>query len=52
MPLKSDCPHKEDAQANEEACYTQFGNSYPQGQFRAAAPGFYQRNNGNLSFQE
>ena len=47
-----DCPHKEDAQTNEEACYTQFGNPYPQGQFGAAAPGFYQRNNGNPSFQE
>ena len=47
-----DCPHKEDAQTNEEARYTQFGNSYPQGQFRAAAPGYYQRNNGNPSFQE
>ena len=47
-----DCPHKEGVQADEEACYTQFRNSYPQGQFRAAAPGFYQRNNGNPSFQE
>ncbi|GJV08511.1 hypothetical protein Tco_1346167 [Tanacetum coccineum] len=37
----------------EEAYYTQFGVPFPQGgQYRAAAPGFYQRNNGNPSYQE
>ncbi|GKG07605.1 hypothetical protein Tco_0330574, partial [Tanacetum coccineum] len=36
-----DCPQK-------EAYYTQFGAPYqPGGQYRAAGPGFYQRNNGN-----
>nr|GEX61280.1 putative ribonuclease H-like domain-containing protein [Tanacetum cinerariifolium] len=36
----------------KEAYYTQFGTSYPQGQYKAAALGFYQRNNANPSYQE
>ncbi|GJZ11745.1 retrovirus-related pol polyprotein from transposon TNT 1-94 [Tanacetum coccineum] len=37
----------------EEAYYTQFGVPFPQGgRYRAAAPGFYQRDNGNPSYQE
>ncbi|GJS75560.1 hypothetical protein Tco_0725441 [Tanacetum coccineum] len=43
-----DYPHKEEGKALEEAYYTQFGTPYqPGGQYRAAGPGFYQRNNGN-----
>nr|GEU44747.1 uncharacterized protein [Tanacetum cinerariifolium] len=35
----------------EEAYYTHFGAPYqPEGQSRAAGPGFYQRNNGNSSY--
>ncbi|GKF16793.1 hypothetical protein Tco_0061711, partial [Tanacetum coccineum] len=35
----------------KEAYYTQFGTPYqPRGQYRAAGPGFYQRNNGNSSY--
>ncbi|GJT43780.1 putative reverse transcriptase domain-containing protein [Tanacetum coccineum] len=47
-----DCPDKEDGKSCEEAYYTQFGVPYPQGQFKAAAPGYYQRNNKNPSYQE
>ncbi|GJU01922.1 putative reverse transcriptase domain-containing protein [Tanacetum coccineum] len=36
----------------EEAYYTQFGGPFQEGGYRAAAPGFYQRNNTNPSFQE
>ncbi|GJY35599.1 hypothetical protein Tco_0420977 [Tanacetum coccineum] len=47
-----DCPLKEQGKTLEEAYYTQFGVSFPQGgQYRATAPGFYQRNNGNPSNQ-
>ncbi|GJT06326.1 reverse transcriptase domain-containing protein, partial [Tanacetum coccineum] len=43
-----DCPQKEEGKTLEEAYYTQFGAPYqPEGQYRAARPGFYQRNNGN-----
>ncbi|GJW62225.1 hypothetical protein Tco_0111560 [Tanacetum coccineum] len=43
-----DCPQKEEGKNLEEAYYTQFGAPYqPGGQYRAAEPGFYQRNNGN-----
>ncbi|GKA58030.1 hypothetical protein Tco_0757218 [Tanacetum coccineum] len=46
-----DCPHNEKGNFLEEAYYTQFGTSYqPRGQYRAAGPGFYQRNNGNSSY--
>ncbi|GJW15947.1 putative ribonuclease H-like domain-containing protein, partial [Tanacetum coccineum] len=41
-----DCPQKEEGKTLEEAYYTQFGAPYqPGGQYRAAGPGFYQRNN-------
>ncbi|GJS67487.1 hypothetical protein Tco_0682051 [Tanacetum coccineum] len=37
----------------EEAYYTQFGAPYrPEGQYRAAGPAFYQRNNGNSSYPD
>ncbi|GJS15396.1 putative ribonuclease H-like domain-containing protein [Tanacetum coccineum] len=50
--IKKDCPDKDDGKTFEEALYTQFGGAYPQGQFRAASPRYYQRNNGNRSYQE
>ncbi|GJW68509.1 hypothetical protein Tco_0122933 [Tanacetum coccineum] len=47
-----DCPLKEEGKTLEEAYYTQFGVPYqPEGQYRAAGPGFYQRNNKNSSNQ-
>ncbi|GKC51506.1 formin-like protein 1 [Tanacetum coccineum] len=46
-----DCPQKEEGKTLEEAYYTLFGAPYkPRGQYRAAGPGFYQRNNGNSSY--
>ncbi|GJZ88362.1 hypothetical protein Tco_0660144 [Tanacetum coccineum] len=48
-----DYPLKEEGKTFEEAYYTQFGVPFPQGgRYRAAAPGFYQRDNGNPSYQE
>ncbi|GKA32594.1 ribonuclease H-like domain, reverse transcriptase, RNA-dependent DNA polymerase [Tanacetum coccineum] len=48
-----DCPLKEEGKTIEEAYYTQFGAPYqPGGQYRAAWPGFYQRNNGNFSYPD
>ncbi|GKE41136.1 DNA-directed DNA polymerase [Tanacetum coccineum] len=48
-----DCPLKEEGKTLEEAYYTQFGVPFQQGrQYRAVAPGFYQRNNANPSYQE
>ncbi|GJY76854.1 zinc finger BED domain-containing protein RICESLEEPER 2-like protein [Tanacetum coccineum] len=48
-----DCPLKEEGNTLEEAYYTQFGAPYqPAGQYRAAGPGFYQRNNGNSSYPD
>ena len=47
-----DCPSKND-ETFEEAYYTQFGQPFqPSGRFREAVPGYYQRNNGNPSYQE
>ncbi|GKD38046.1 hypothetical protein Tco_1258253, partial [Tanacetum coccineum] len=44
---------KEEGKTLEEAYYTQFGVPFPQGgRYRAAAPGFYQRDHGNPSYQE
>ncbi|GJX51157.1 zf-CCHC domain-containing protein [Tanacetum coccineum] len=43
---------KEEGKTLEEAYYTQFGTPFQGGGYRAAAPGFYQRNNANPSFQE
>nr|GEX14978.1 hypothetical protein [Tanacetum cinerariifolium] len=48
-----DCQLKEEGKTFEEAYYTQSGVPFPQGgRYRAAAPGFYQRDNGNPSYQE
>ncbi|GJR70137.1 hypothetical protein Tco_0016202 [Tanacetum coccineum] len=48
-----DFPQKEEGKTLEEAYYTQFGAPYqPRGQYRAAGPGFYQRNNGNSSYPD
>ncbi|GJR08941.1 uncharacterized mitochondrial protein-like protein [Tanacetum coccineum] len=43
-----DCSLKEEGKTFEEAYYTQFGVPFPNvGRYRAAALGFYQRDNGN-----
>ncbi|GJS17348.1 retrovirus-related pol polyprotein from transposon TNT 1-94 [Tanacetum coccineum] len=48
-----DCPLKEEGKTLKEAYYTQFGAPYqPGGQYRAAGPGFYQRNNINSSYPD
>ncbi|GKA12762.1 hypothetical protein Tco_0692308 [Tanacetum coccineum] len=47
-----DCPLKEEGKTLEEAYYTQFGAPFQGGGYRATAPGFYQRNNTNPSYQE
>ncbi|GKE69004.1 pyruvate dehydrogenase (acetyl-transferring) kinase, mitochondrial, partial [Tanacetum coccineum] len=47
-----DCPLKEEGKTLEEAYYTQFGGPFQGGGYRATAPGYYQRNNTNPSFQE
>ncbi|GKD44494.1 hypothetical protein Tco_1269139, partial [Tanacetum coccineum] len=47
-----DCPFKEEGKTLEEAYYTQFVVPFQGGGYKAAAPGFYQRNNANLSYQE
>ncbi|GJW96118.1 hypothetical protein Tco_0177926 [Tanacetum coccineum] len=47
-----DCPLKEEEKTLEEAYYMQFGGPFQGGGYRAAAPGFYQRNNVNPSYQE
>ncbi|GJZ82945.1 ribonuclease H-like domain, reverse transcriptase, RNA-dependent DNA polymerase [Tanacetum coccineum] len=48
-----DCPLKKEVKAFEEAFYTQYGVPFLQGgRFRAAALGFYQRDNNNPSYQE
>ncbi|GJY19719.1 pyruvate dehydrogenase (acetyl-transferring) kinase, mitochondrial [Tanacetum coccineum] len=47
-----DCPLKEEGKTLEEAYYTQFGGPFQGGGYRAAALGFYQRNNANPSYQE
>nr|GEV52397.1 hypothetical protein [Tanacetum cinerariifolium] len=48
-----DCPLNEVGKTLEEAYYTQFGVPFPQaGRYRAAGPGFYQRDNETLSYQE
>ncbi|GJU87847.1 hypothetical protein Tco_1295393 [Tanacetum coccineum] len=43
---------KEEGKTLKEAYYTQFGVPFQGGGYRAAAPGFYQRNNANPSYQE
>ncbi|GKC56796.1 retrovirus-related pol polyprotein from transposon TNT 1-94 [Tanacetum coccineum] len=48
-----DCPLKEEEKTLKETYYTQFGAPYqPGGQYKAAGPGFYQRNNGNSSYPD
>ncbi|GJX83685.1 hypothetical protein Tco_0333166 [Tanacetum coccineum] len=48
-----DCLLKEEVKAFKEAFYTQYGVPFPPGgRFRAAALGFYQRDNENPSYQE
>ncbi|GJR40357.1 hypothetical protein Tco_1216041 [Tanacetum coccineum] len=47
-----DYPLKEEGKTLEEAYYTQFGGPFQGGGYRAAAPGFYQKNNANPSYQE
>ncbi|GJU38172.1 zf-CCHC domain-containing protein [Tanacetum coccineum] len=47
-----DCPLKEEGKTLKEAYYTQFGGPFQGGGYRAAALGFYQRNNANPSYQE
>ncbi|GJY65471.1 hypothetical protein Tco_0467709 [Tanacetum coccineum] len=48
-----DRPLKEEGETLEEAYYTQFGALYqPGGQYRAAGPGFYQRNNRNSLYPD
>ncbi|GKC87669.1 hypothetical protein Tco_1148318 [Tanacetum coccineum] len=47
-----DYPLKEEGKTLEEAYYTQFGGPFQGGGYRAAAPGFYQGNNANPSYQE
>ncbi|GJX87779.1 hypothetical protein Tco_0339793 [Tanacetum coccineum] len=47
-----DCPLKEEGKPLEEAYYTQFGGPFQGGGYRATAPGYFQRNNANPSYQE
>ncbi|GJR43865.1 hypothetical protein Tco_1311968 [Tanacetum coccineum] len=47
-----DYPLKEEGKTHEEAYYTQFGEPFQGWGYRAAALGFYQRNNANPSYQE
>ncbi|GJX72500.1 hypothetical protein Tco_0309671 [Tanacetum coccineum] len=46
------CPLKKEGKTLEEAYYTQFGRPFQGRGYRTAAPGFYQRNNVNPSYQE
>ncbi|GKC00160.1 uncharacterized mitochondrial protein-like protein [Tanacetum coccineum] len=48
-----DCPLKEEGKTLEEAYYTQFGVPFPNaGRYTTVALGFYQRDNGNPSYQK
>ncbi|GKC16005.1 hypothetical protein Tco_1012787 [Tanacetum coccineum] len=47
-----DFPLKEEGKTLEESYYMQFGGPFQGGGYRAAALGFYQRNNVNPSYQE
>ncbi|GKB58239.1 reverse transcriptase domain-containing protein [Tanacetum coccineum] len=47
-----DCPLNEEGKTLKEAYYTQFGAPFQGWGYRATAPGFYQRNNANPSYQE
>ncbi|GJS83975.1 hypothetical protein Tco_0750516 [Tanacetum coccineum] len=48
----TDFPLKEEGKTLKEAYYTQFGGPFQGGGYKAAALGFYQRNNANPSYQE
>ncbi|GKB10055.1 hypothetical protein Tco_0843978 [Tanacetum coccineum] len=47
-----DCPLKEEGKTLEEGYYMQFCGPFQGGGYRATAPGYYQRNNANPSYQE
>ncbi|GJU09263.1 uncharacterized mitochondrial protein-like protein [Tanacetum coccineum] len=47
-----DFPPKEEGKTLEKAYYMQFSGTFQGGRYRATAPGFYQRNNANPSYQE
>nr|GEU86687.1 reverse transcriptase domain-containing protein [Tanacetum cinerariifolium] len=47
-----DCPLKEKGKILEEAYYTQFGAPFQEGGYKAAALGFYRRNNAYPLYQE
>ncbi|GJS08232.1 hypothetical protein Tco_0365028 [Tanacetum coccineum] len=47
-----DFPQKEEGKTLKEAYYMQFGGPFQRGGYRATAPGYYQRNNANPSYQE
>ncbi|GKB40917.1 hypothetical protein Tco_0885859 [Tanacetum coccineum] len=47
-----DCPQKEEGKTLEEAYYTQFCGPFQGVGYRTTAPGYYQRNNANPSYQE
>ncbi|GJS30327.1 retrovirus-related pol polyprotein from transposon TNT 1-94 [Tanacetum coccineum] len=51
-PLHQRFPKQGRRATLEEAYYTQFGGPFQGGGYRAAALGFYQRNNANPSYQE
>ncbi|GJV25695.1 gag-pol polyprotein [Tanacetum coccineum] len=52
IPSKTAADAEEEGKTLEEAYYTQFGVPFQGGGYRATAPGFYQRNNANPSYQE
>ncbi|GJV13244.1 hypothetical protein Tco_1354785 [Tanacetum coccineum] len=47
-----DCPLKEEGKILEETYYMKFSRPFQGGGYKATAPGYYQRNNANPSFQE
>ncbi|GJR16228.1 reverse transcriptase domain-containing protein [Tanacetum coccineum] len=47
-----DCPQKKEGKLLEEAYYTKFSGPFQGGGYRATAPGYYQRNNANPSYQK
>nr|GEW47864.1 hypothetical protein [Tanacetum cinerariifolium] len=48
----NDCPLKKEGKTLKEAYYMQFGRLFQRGGYRAAAPGYYQRNNANPLYQQ
>ncbi|GJU50871.1 DNA-directed DNA polymerase [Tanacetum coccineum] len=51
-PITPKIAHKKEGKTIEEAYYTQFGGPFQGRGYRATAPGYYQRNNANPSYQE